>query len=151
MNSIYANQYAAGGQTTLIDGIRGGKEFRTGDWQGYWAQDLNALVKFEQGKKVSEIGLSCIQDTKSWIFFPSELIIEVYKDGSLFESIGKMDINTLNQSFSSPSTSEFTIKLDQPTEVKKIRISAKNFGKCPEWHLGSGNDTWLFVDEIIFR
>jgi predicted alpha-1,2-mannosidase len=151
LNSIYANQYAAGGQTTLIDGIRGGKEFRTGDWQGYWAQDLNALVKFEQGKKVSEIGLSCIQDTKSWIFFPSELIIEVSKDGSLFESIGKIDINTLNQSFSSPSTSEFTIKLDQPIEVKKIRISAKNFGKCPEWHLGSGNDTWLFVDEIIFR
>jgi hypothetical protein len=38
--SEYDNQYASSGDFALIDGIRGGDEFRTGDWQGYWEQDL---------------------------------------------------------------------------------------------------------------
>ena len=29
-----------------------------------------------------------------------------------------------------------------------IKIVAENYGICPEWHLGSGGDTWLFLDEI---
>jgi len=25
---------------------------------------------------------------------------------------------------------------------------AKNFGNCPEWHLGAGGKSWIFIDEI---
>jgi hypothetical protein len=35
LKSTYSNQYAAGGKKALIDGITGGNEFRTGDWQGF--------------------------------------------------------------------------------------------------------------------
>ncbi|HPJ54237.1 MAG TPA: glycoside hydrolase family 92 protein, partial [Flavobacteriales bacterium] len=40
LDSEYANQYAAGGDGALIDGIRGGADFRTGAWQGYQGQDV---------------------------------------------------------------------------------------------------------------
>ena len=33
--SKYANQYAAAGNKTLIDQLRGGNIYRTGNWQGY--------------------------------------------------------------------------------------------------------------------
>ena len=33
--SAYANQYAAAGEKTLIDQLRGGNNYRTGNWQGY--------------------------------------------------------------------------------------------------------------------
>ena len=30
------NQYLAGGDQALIDGLEGGHDFRTGEWQGFW-------------------------------------------------------------------------------------------------------------------
>jgi hypothetical protein len=46
---------------------------------------------------------------------------------------------------------EFFVKSNSTKAISAIRVSAKNFGKCPEWHLGAGNNTWLFADELIFR
>ncbi|MFN5784973.1 MAG: GH92 family glycosyl hydrolase [Flavobacteriia bacterium] len=165
LNSKYENQYAAGGPMALIDGMIGGNEFRTGDYQGFWAQNLVAEVSFTESRKLKEVGLSCIQDMKSWIFYPSEIQIEVSYDGTSFEKLPtifsvKNEIQDnmvllhqipLYDEYVGPTNHDFVqvIKNDKP--VQKIRITAKNFGKCPKWHLGAGNDTWLFADEIIFR
>ena len=35
--------------------------------------------------------------------------------------------------------------------IQSVRVTAKNHGKCPNWHLAEGSDTWLFVDEISYR
>ena len=165
LNSKYENQYASGGPMALIDGIMGGNEFRTGDYQGYWAQDLVAEVSFSEGRLLKEVGLSCVQDMKSWIFYPSEIMIEVSYDGRSFEKLPSIlsdenkvpdgvvisDQIPLYENYVGPTNHDFIqlIRGDKP--VHKIRITAKNFGKCPKWHLGAGNDTWLFADEIIFR
>ena len=73
LETQYANQYSASGPNTLIDGVRGGADFRTGDWQGYFGKDLNAVVSFEEARELTSIGISCIRDIKSWIFFLKEL------------------------------------------------------------------------------
>jgi hypothetical protein len=164
LGSQYANQYAADGPNSLIDGIQGGIEFRTGEYQGFWNQDLVAEVTFDSARVLSEVGLSCLEDMKSWIFFPSEIQIEVSYDGSRFESLEGIYTNVsfasngftpeMIPSFSSyvsPMKREFYRKTSEGKPIKKIRIKAKNYGKCPSWHLGAGNETWLFVDELIFR
>ena len=53
LETQYANQYAASGPNTLIDGVRGGADFRTGDWQGYFGKDLNAVVSFEEERELT--------------------------------------------------------------------------------------------------
>lgn len=164
LGSQYSHQYSADGPNSLIDGIQGGIEFRTGEFQGFWAQDLVAEVTFDSARVLSEIGISCLQDMKSWIFFPSEIQIEVSYDGDHYESLQKI---VTNVSFASNATTpemipsfstyvpamkeEFYRKHITEKGIKKIRITAKNYGKCPSWHLGAGNDTWLFADELIFR
>jgi hypothetical protein len=163
LSSKYENQYAAGGPMALIDGITGGKEFRTGDYQGFWAQDLTAEVSFTEGRVLKEVGLSSIQDMKSWIFYPSEIVIEVSYDGTNFVKLPVIvsaktsdgsvlsDQIPLYDGYVGPTNHDFIQKINSDKPVRKIRITARNFGKCPKWHLGSGNDTWLFADEIIFR
>jgi hypothetical protein len=32
-----------------------------------------------------------------------------------------------------------------------IKFEIRNYGKCPAWHLGAGEDSWLFLDELIFE
>ena len=78
LQTQYANQYAASGPNSLIDGIKGGNEFRTGDWQGYYAKDLVTEVKFDIPRQLKEIGLSCLQDMKSWIFYPNSIELEIF-------------------------------------------------------------------------
>ena len=43
------NQYAAGGDQALIDGLQGGDDFRTGEWQGYWGEECVATLDLGNG------------------------------------------------------------------------------------------------------
>jgi len=151
LKSKYANQYAAGGPFTLIDGIRGGNEYRTGDWQGFWEQDLIAEVTFEQGKVLDSIGLSCLSDMKSWIFLPEVIHFEISTDGTTFTPLKPIQISTENENQMSSHHVEFKQSTNTKESIVKIRITAKSTKKCPDWHLGTGNPTWLFVDEILFK
>lgn len=150
LESEYANQYAAYGDLTLIDGIRGNNEFRTGDWQGYWAQDIIANISISEPKKLNEVGISVLRDMKSWIFYPSEVTVEVeYKNGDKETFRKKLGDATKDEQF--PDHQEIVFEVSPDIAIRAIRIVAKNYGKCPDWHLGAGNDTWLFADEIIMR
>ena len=152
LKSEYANQYASSGPLALIDGINGSEEFRTGDWQGFWAQDVVAEISFDAPRKVNEIAVGCLSDMKSWIFLPSSVSFEYSYDGETFES--ESATTTLEEETAEDMyahTLEVIGKISPAKPVKKIRIIVKNSGKCPDWHLGDGNDTWLFLDEINFR
>jgi len=151
IKSEYANQYAAYGDLTMIDGIRGSSEYRTGDWQGYWAQDLQVELTFKKPRKISEVALGCLEDTKSWIFLPNAVIFEGTTDGVNYEVLGINKLIHTAREIEPAEIFDFNYKLDKPKEFKKIRVTALNYGKCPEWHLGAGNDTWLFVDEIVLK
>jgi hypothetical protein len=164
LKSEYSNQYASTGRNALIDGVQGGNEFRTGDYQGYWAQDLITEVSFTEPRILKEVGLSCLQDMKSWIFYPSEIIVEVSFDGTNFEALTPILTDKKNSSkltggstipyfndYVGPTNIDFFTPTNSTKPIRKIRVRAKNFGKCPSWHLGAGSDTWLFADELIFR
>ncbi len=150
ITSEYDNQYAAAGKNTLIDGIKGSEEYRSAVWQGYYAQDLIAKVTFDEGKQFHSVGLNCLQDTKSWIFLPREVEMKInYMDDTSetkMIQLGKHDKEFLE----TKQTKTFYINV-LSKKVQSIEINAKNYGKCPDWHLGAGYDTWIFVDEIIFH
>ena len=65
-------------------------------------------------------------------------------DGTNFTSIGKINNNEIsNERFA-------TIQL-KSSQAKYIKIIAKNFGKIPSGKPGSGEDAWLFCDEIQIK
>jgi hypothetical protein len=45
-------------------------------------------------------------------------------------------------------TQDFVANFDKQKAVS-IKIVAKNIKTVPEWHLGAGGKTWLFLDEIV--
>ena len=148
INSKYANQYAAAGDKTLIDQLRGGSNYRTGNWQGY-REDLNVVVDLSKEKEIKSISLGCHQDIKSWIFYPKFVEYWTSIDGVNFEYQGK-------KKASFPDNKEGSFHKDYILSIKNIRaryikIKAKNYGLCPDWHLGAGGKTWIFVDEIIIN
>jgi predicted alpha-1,2-mannosidase len=151
LKTKYANQYAASGPNSLIDEIEGGNEFRTGDWQGFYGEDILADVSFESPRELQEFGISCIRDQKSWIFLPSRIQIEISQDGKNFEKLEFINIPQATDKDENPKKEKFLVKLPLAKKVISIRYKVFNPGNCPEWHLGNGNPTWLFLDELIFN
>jgi predicted alpha-1,2-mannosidase len=149
LNSQYANQYSAGGDGALIDQIKGGKEFRTGDWQGY-REDLEAVVDLGSVQHISEVSLGCLQDIKSWIWFPKEVKFYCSADGEQWNRIGAINQPTQTESDHGAFVHRYTSKLGC-NSARYIKVMAKNYGECPDWHLGAGGKTWLFVDEISIK
>ena len=90
IESKYANQYAAAGEKTLIDHLRGGENYRTGNWQGY-REDLIATIDLGKEKHVSSISLGCMQDIKSWIFFPKRVEYFSSTNGINFKYLGSIN------------------------------------------------------------
>ena len=149
MQSEYANQYNAGGDSALIDGIVGTEDFRTGTWQGYFDTDLIAVVDLGSQKKINEVSVGFLQDQRSWIFYPTEVSCLFSKDGKEFESFEKHTYQFKTEE--SENIAIKSLKFSNLLEkYRYIKIIAKKLGKLPEWHLGYKHDgrSWLFVDEI---
>ena len=153
LKSSYSNQYAASGKDALIDGLLGGNEFRTGDYQGYYDQDVVAIISFQTPLALSEVGFSYIQDHKSWIFAPNAIKVEGSIDGVNYVTLAQQVLPPAKPTDKNPLRNQVLLKLDHDKHLKYkyLRYTLSNQGKLPEWHLGAGNPTWLFIDELLFK
>jgi len=148
LETEYANQYNAGGDNALIDGLRGSLDFRTGAWQGYQDTDVVATVNLGKTKSINLVTVNFLENQESWIFFPTEVECWVSKDGIQFTLFEKREFDTVQPS------KEIEIKrveFKQPSAYYQyIKIIAKNLGELPKWHLGAPQNgkAWIFIDEI---
>lgn len=144
--ATYANQYNGGGDNALIDGIKGGNDFRAGAWQGYFNTNVDATINLGPNKRGSEVSIRFLQDQRSWIFFPKEVYIKVSEDGKTFK---KLPAKTLAVTPSEATEIKaFTFNIPKTTQY--IKIHATTLGDLPEWHLGYAHDgkSWVFIDEV---
>lgn len=153
LKSTYSNQYTASGKDALIDGLMGGNEFRTGDYQGYYNQDVVAVIEFAAARTFKEVGVSFIRDQKAWIFSPSKITIEASINGTDFFTIAQKELPKATSSDQNPFKDKILIEVDsdKALKYKYLRYTISNPGLLPTWHLGAGNPTWLFIDELLYE
>ena len=132
---------------TLIDYLRGTGSYRTGSWQGF-REDLEAIIDLGSVKPINYLAIGFLQDIKSWIFYPPQVEFLVSEDGQNFKSVALISNTFSDQEYGS-FHQDFSAKVTQ--QARYIKVKAKNYGLCPEWHLGAGGTTWLFTDELIIK
>ncbi|MCB0663523.1 MAG: glycoside hydrolase family 92 protein, partial [Saprospiraceae bacterium] len=141
----YAPQYTAGGPNALIDYIKGSKDFRSGQWQGYEGKNLEAVLDYGNPKKAHSINIRFFQDENAWIFMP--LSVEFYgsNDGNNFTLLGKEE-NTL--SWDEPGSHIHTFSTNVNSDYQFYKIVGVNRGDCPKGHKSEGGKCWIFADEL---
>lgn len=148
VESEYAKQYSAGGDQALVDGVRGGKDFRTGEWQGYQGQDLLFTVDLGRPRRIKRLGLGVLQDQKSWIWYPADVEFAVssnqrqWSTFSVNNEVSREEEGALVQEL-------WSKELDM--KVRYVKVRARNGGVCPEWHPGKGGSSWVFADEFLIE
>lgn len=147
--SSYDKQYAAGGNDALIDYIRGGNDFRDGSWQGYERKDFIAIVDLGKKIKINRISTGFLQSIGTWIWMPTKVEYFVSNDGKKFKPAGVV-YNGVPDNDYKPTHIDFSYELTD-VSARYVKVKAKNYGTIPEWHMGAGGDSWIFVDEIVIE
>ena len=143
-------QYAADGSQSLIDGIEDIPDWRKGNWLGFQYQDFECLVDLKKITPIDRFSLECLQDTRSWIIFPTNVSYYGSMDGKIYEEIASMD-NQIKADNYDVQVQRFEKKMPLMVNYRYIKITAKNFGKLPEWHAGKGDEAFIFVSEIVIE
>lgn len=144
-----APQYYENGEAGLIDRLHGTENYRIGGWQG-WQEDCVVVIDLLEPRSVSHVGTECLENMRSWIFFPKSVSVELSDDGSNWRPFGSIE-NTLFQPTlerQEHSTVHNFVVNGQTSTARYVKVHAFNFGALPKWHVSAGEQSWLFIDEI---
>ncbi len=140
-------QYAAGGDDALIDGVRGGDDFRTADWLGYYGSDFDAMLDLGAERELRRLAVGFLQDQGSWIFMPRSVSFELSLDGALFAPAGT-ETNDVDERAAGAVRKDFAIAF-APRRARFVHVHAEAPLLCPAWHKGAGNRSFVFADELV--
>ena len=146
--SRYSRQYNAGGDEGLIDGTRGGLNWRTGGWQGYQDTDFEAVLDLLEERPLSIVGAGFCQDARSWIWMPKYVDFSVSTDGVNFTPAGHIE-NTVEED--DMTVQVWDAELPVNCTARYVKVFAKNIGTIPSWHPGAGAPGFIFTDELWAR
>jgi hypothetical protein len=148
ITSKCSQTYHAGGSEALIDGIRGVENWRLGGWQGYQATDFEAIVDLGKIQPINHLAAGFVQDIRSWIWMPKDVTFYVSDDGKTFKQVAQVKSTTPSDDY---DISQADLKANVKIAGRYVKVVATNFGKIPGWHLGSGGEAFIFIDEIIIE
>ena len=137
--SPYAPQYTAGGDTALVDGLRGGWTYGDKRWQGFLNTDMDVMVDLGEVKEISSIAAEFMQLSGPYVWLPREVIISISEDGNTFTEQARLHTDV-------PTTEDRlvfrTYEWDGKASARYVRYQALSNG------IEGG---WLFTDEIVIK
>jgi hexosaminidase len=143
----YHQNYSAGGPEGLTDGKLGSSNFKDGNWQGCWGDDMEVLVDLGESKTINYLESGFLQYNNAWIFFPQKVEYWGSEDGKNYEPLGVVK-NQSNPKEKKQFRQAFQLEL-KSQKFRYIKMKAYTLGICPEWHDAAGSKAWLFMDELI--
>ncbi|MCB9208883.1 MAG: alpha-L-fucosidase [Ignavibacteriales bacterium] len=139
-------KYSANGKLSLVDGKRGSTNYNK-EWLGFEGEDLEVTLDLGISKKINGIHLGTLSNINSWIFLPKSVSFQISNDNKKFTKVSEVNYD-LNEDENQRSFIK-DISASLNSNVRYIKIIAKNIKECPSWHRGAGEKAWIFFDEII--
>ena len=96
---IYNNpvdKYKGKGDSTLIDGIKGGFILDDGEWLGFSKLGLDVTIDFERREELKSVSIRFVQKSQAKVFLPGSVSIEVSDNGKNFKEIKKLESRSPN-------------------------------------------------------
>lgn len=144
-----APQYTENGPEGMVDRIFGTTNYRIGGWQG-WQGDMKAVVELDKEQSVKMVGVNCLANMRSWIFYPKRVMIEYSTDGENWKAYGTVpELQEVPDRSKQEESTTQLFAVYKSVRAKYFRLTVENFGPLPDWHISAGEQSWIFVDEIV--
>lgn len=151
---VVANQplnerYKFNGVTTLTDGLKGTKNYKTGRWIAFYQNDMDAVIDLQQPTEISSASFTACVEKGDWVFDARGFSVEVSDDGERFARVASADYPAMKEN---DRNGLYEHKLTfAPVKTRYVRVVVLSEKSIPAWHGGKGRPGFLFVDEITIE
>ncbi len=138
--------YNFDGPLTLIDGLKGSPNYRTGRWLGFSENDFEALIDLQNEEEISSVAISTSVDKTDWVFDTRGISVAVSLDGNTYAEVFCEDYPAMTEDSDNRiynHKAEFA-----PVKARYVKVKAKVEASMPEWHGARGLRAFIFVDEV---
>lgn len=135
----YSNHYAAQGEKTLVDGIRGGWMYNDDRWQGFIDCDFDVTIDLGKETDIKQVCAEFIQLKGPYVWLPKQVIISSSVDGEHYNTLATVD-NDISPDIETLQFKEFG--WEGNAKARYIRYKALSNG------IAGG---WLFTDEVRIK
>lgn len=137
--------YANGGAAALVDYAMGGNSYIRPQWVGFNGNDLAGVIDMGRVRSLGHVGFNAANEPGSWIVLPRDAIFEFSTDGEHYGH--PVAVTTKDSRTAGSGAHYFGTSIPHGVQARYIRFVIRN-GELPDWHIGKGNPSWMFVDEI---
>ena len=154
MKPIVANQpvnkqYEFKGISTLVDGLKGNGNYKTGRWIAFRGNDMDVTIDLKQPTEISSVAISTCVEKGDWVFDTRGLSVEVSEDGTNFTKVASEAYPAMKET---DKNGVYDHKLTfTPVTAQYVKVIASPEKSIPEWHGGKSYPGFLFVDEITIN
>ena len=139
--------YTFGGAGTLLDGLKGQFNYKTGHWIGFQGNDVEAMIDMKEPTEVSSVSVSTLVEKGDWIFGARTFAVYTSEDGKDFKEVAceeypAMTLDNPNQIY------EHTLKFN-PVSTRYLKVFVQSEHSMPLWHGSNGAPAFIFIDEIV--
>ena len=135
----YSNHYAAQGEKTLVDGVRGGWMYNDDRWQGFIDCDFDVTIDLGKETDIKQVRAEFIQLKGPYVWLPKQVIISSSVDGEHYDTLATVD-NDISPDIETLQFKEFG--WEGNAKARYIRYKALSNGIAGRW---------LFTDEIRIK
>ena len=138
--------YTFDGPLTLVDGLVGSPNYRTGRWLGFSENDFEAVIDLGENTTVSSASINTSVNKEDWVFGARGVIVSVSTDGKEYTEVAKELYPAMTKE---DADIIYTHKLSfEPVETRYVKIKALVESSMPKWHGAKGLRAFLFIDEV---
>ncbi|MBR4065606.1 MAG: family 20 glycosylhydrolase [Bacteroidaceae bacterium] len=145
LQPIHKN-YTFKGETTLVDGLKGNPNYRTGRWLGFCETDLEAVIDLKKEEEISNLKFNTSVDKGDWVFDVLGITVSVSDDGENFTDVFDRtypDLTAKDENRIYEHNVDFA-----PVKARYVKIKALSDRDMPAWHPATGYPAFIFVDEL---
>ncbi|MBQ2363011.1 MAG: family 20 glycosylhydrolase, partial [Bacteroidaceae bacterium] len=74
-------QYYFEGAGTLVDGLKGNHNYKTGRWIAFFKNDMEAVIDLKNPTEVSSVSINTLVEKGDWVFDARRIAVYVSEDG----------------------------------------------------------------------
>lgn len=131
----------------MTDGCRGRKSYACGEFTGWYAVPLDAVIEMGGETSYSSVTIGTFIRKGDYVFNPLDLTVSVSENGKEYTEVARSEY-PVDGPDGPEGCVEYTVTFPE-TSAKYLHVTAKTIESLPEWHGGHGYKGFLFVDEIV--
>ncbi|WP_235291682.1 beta-N-acetylhexosaminidase [Portibacter lacus] len=139
-NPRYHKSYSGTGNKTLVNVIRGSKNFHDKQWLAWLSPEVEIIMDMVESTEMTSVSIGSMENQGSGIYFPIKFEVFLSSDGGQFDKVGEISRPFKNNVLS--TLEHFKISFEKQN-AQFIKVKITNLGSPPK-----GGGAWIFLDEI---